>query len=590
MLLKVLAFDYDGTLTLNGTLTAETWAALERARAAGHLLVLLTGRILDLLPQAVRQTELFSAIVAENGAVVYFPTRHTVALPFGRLPLALIEALTARQIPLERGLALVATWEPHNQTAEAVLREAGGGAVIEYNKGAVMVLPLGANKGAGLHYALSELGYSLHNTLACGDAENDRSMFVMAEVSAAVANASPAVNTLADLHLTGTADAGVRELIDLLLQDGPAFVPKVRGERDLLLGSDIGGRPVTLNAGILLRGTLGILGASRSGKSWLAGLLLEQMSGLGYQACVIDPEGDYRTLRALPHVLVLGGEEAHFPDVASVLTIMEYANVSVVLDFSLYSVVARDAYITALLRALRALRDSRGRPHWILIDEVQNFCTPQESALALEVLATAQGGGMAFVGYRPSQVPATLLEATRHWMLTTLRLSEELATLSGVLTAQGLDGAALCRLLPELVPGGGVLCSAPEQSAAQAVQIAQFRTANRLSPHVRHLHKYLMAPLPSDKQFYFRDDQGSACGQAASLWDFQETLHTVPLSSLQFHLTHGDFESWLRTVIRDDQLAAQVHTLSQVGLTGEPLRVKLVETVQERYADLERLI
>ena len=52
-----------------------------------------------------------------------------------------------------------------------------------------MVLPLGATKGTGLAYALHELGYSPHNVAACGDAENDRSLFEVAEYAAAVANA-----------------------------------------------------------------------------------------------------------------------------------------------------------------------------------------------------------------------------------------------------------------------------------------------------------------------------------------------------------------------------------------------------------------
>lgn len=588
-LLKVLAFDYDGTLTLNGTVAADTWAALGRAQAAGFILLLVTGRILDRLPDPVRESGVFSAIVAENGAVVYFRARQAVALPFGRLAASLVEALAARGIPLERGLALVATWEPHDQVVEDAVRLAGGGAVVEYNKGAVMVLPPGATKGAGLHYALSELGYSLHNTLACGDAENDRSMFVMAEVSVAVANASAGVKALADVRLPAAADKGVCGLIETLVGGALALDVGRRAEREIGLGTDERNRPVTVNASVLLRHTLGVLGASRSGKSWLAGQMLEQFSGLGYQSCVIDPEGDYRTLRALPHVLVLGADEAHFPNVATVLTIMEYAKVSLVLDFSLVSERARDDYVTALLRALRALRASRGRPHWILIDELQNLCRQEDGALAREVLACAREGGVAFVAYRPCLLPAALVRQTRHWLLTPLRLPEDLTALRSILNAQGHDGPSLCRLLPQLSRGEGVVCTSPEPSSAAGPRCVRFRALGRASPHVRHLHKYLMAPLPSSKQFYFRDERGASYGQAASLWEFREALHTLPLTSLSFHLLRGDFEGWLRAVLRDEDLAARVHKLAHAGPAGEELRVQLTELVQERYAELERL-
>ena len=52
-----------------------------------------------------------------------------------------------------------------------------------------------------------------------------------------------------------------------------------------------------------------IAGDAKSGKSWLAGLLCEQLILHGYSMCVIDPEGDYRSLEALPGVTVLGGEK-----------------------------------------------------------------------------------------------------------------------------------------------------------------------------------------------------------------------------------------------------------------------------------------
>ena len=42
-----------------------------------------------------------------------------------------------------------------------------------------------------------------------------------------------------------------------------------------------------------------ITGDTKSGKSWLTGLLCERLILHGYSLCVIDPEGDYRTLEAL---------------------------------------------------------------------------------------------------------------------------------------------------------------------------------------------------------------------------------------------------------------------------------------------------
>ena len=78
------------------------------------------------------------------------------------------------------------------------------------------------------------------------------------------------------------------------------------GRRRLLLGHQHNGDPVHL----AVRGrTVLIAGEPGTGKSWLAGLLCEQLILQGYSMCIIDPEGDYRSLDGLPGVVTLGGED-----------------------------------------------------------------------------------------------------------------------------------------------------------------------------------------------------------------------------------------------------------------------------------------
>ena len=61
---------------------------------------------------------------------------------------------------------------------------------------------------------------------------------------------------------------------------------------------------------LALRGRNAIIaGDAQSGKSWVTGLACEQLILQGYSVCVIDPEGDYRTLESLPGVIVFGGDD-----------------------------------------------------------------------------------------------------------------------------------------------------------------------------------------------------------------------------------------------------------------------------------------
>ena len=240
--LILLAMDLDGTLAEDGQVAPETWQMLQLAKTSGLVLILVTGRTLDSFLSEGPFAELCEAIVAENGAVVLFPRRDKVELPFGQLDSRILQRLEAFHIPLERGMAIAATWLPHDETVLRVLREGGSGATLEYNRGAVMVLPPGATKGTGLLYALKDLGYSAHNVVACGDAENDRSLFATAELAVAVSNAHANLKAAADLVLDQPNGAGIQVLISELLGGRPPEHPPRPG-RQLVLGHQTSWHP-----------------------------------------------------------------------------------------------------------------------------------------------------------------------------------------------------------------------------------------------------------------------------------------------------------------------------------------------------------
>ena len=587
--LMVLATDFDGTLALNGHVTSETWEMLRQAKTAGLFVILVTGRTLESFITEGPFNELCEAVVAENGAIVYFPRRDIVTFPFGRLTPAVLQRLDGLGVPLERGMAIVATTVPHDEAILDVLREVGGGATVEYNRGAVMVLPLGATKGTGLAYALRELGYSPHNVAACGDAENDRSLFEVAEYAAAVANAPPGIKALADVVLPFANGEGVRSLItDLLSGSVPAY--RSRPHRQLTVGRDVNGEPIHIDPFALLDSNLGVFGASSSGKSWLAGLVAEELLKQGYQICVIDPEGDYRSLATGPHTLLLGGTPSPLPVVTDVINFLESGAVSIILDLSMLTIADHHGYILDLLRGLQALRKRRGRPHWFLLDEAQYYLTPEDHALTEALLDMSRTGGLGIVSYRPSQLASTFLGSIQQWLLTRLGLSEDLQAVHPFINKCS-DCSELINELPELPLGQAYLCLGDvTQWLPPPEGIVRFQVGVRTVPHIRHLHKYLRAPLPAPKRFYFHDESGRYLGRAAAnLWEFRQALNDVPLNTLQFHLIRGDYERWIRDVLRDEELSRRVRKLGGRNLYGDELRRALFETVANRYEELERL-
>ncbi len=587
--LKVLASDLDGTLADNGVIPPATWMLLRQAKLAGFTLFLVTGRTLESFVDTGPYTETFDALVVEDGAVVYLPRRDVVRTPFGRLSSAITRRLETIGVPLERGMAIAATRVPYDMVIMDVLKEVNASVTVEYNRGAVMLLPPGATKGTGLMYALQELGYSLRNVVACGDAENDQSMFEAVELAAAVPHALPALKALADVVLPRVEGPWIAPLMtDLLAGRLPAR--RQRPERRLLLGYGTDNAPVNVDPLDVINCNVGIFGASGSGKSWLAGLLVEELLNKGYQVCLIDPEGDYRSLALSPRVLFLGGEQAPLAAVSDVINLSEWHSISLVVDLSSAEPEQQYAYTLELLRAMRGFRARRGRPHWLLLDEVQNFCPPEGnelSELLLAIMRESKGCGL--VSYRPSLLPQALLDAIDPCLLTRLSLPEELEGLGSFLEQRGLLPAQHTQM-PMLPSGYAYLCPGARAFGPAQGEALKFRAGPRLIPHIRHLNKYLRAPLPAAKRFYFTDPQGRHLGYtAANLWEFREILRQLPLASLENHLKRGDFERWLHDVLHDEELAHRIHKIGKHARRGEDLRQILLEAVVDRYEELDSL-
>src|SRR3954465_14678417 len=94
----ILATDYDGTIALHGKVDHQTIEALERLKASGRKLVLVTGRELEELKQIFPEHSLFDMIVAENGALLYDPLTMKEHLLGERPPDVFIEKLKKQNV------------------------------------------------------------------------------------------------------------------------------------------------------------------------------------------------------------------------------------------------------------------------------------------------------------------------------------------------------------------------------------------------------------------------------------------------------------------------------------------------------------
>jgi HAD superfamily hydrolase (TIGR01484 family) len=215
-----LATDYDGTLATDSVVTESTLDGIERLRASGRNVVLVTGRQLEELAQAFAHLDVFERIVAENGAVLYAPSTREIRRLAGAPSGAFVEALRTRGVePISIGDVIVSTRAPFQDVVIETIEAMGLALHVEFNKGAVMVLPAGTTKRTGLAAALEDMRLSRHGVVGIGDGENDDSFLSFCERAVTVANALPWLKERCDWVTPSAEGEGVVELVDRILAD-----------------------------------------------------------------------------------------------------------------------------------------------------------------------------------------------------------------------------------------------------------------------------------------------------------------------------------------------------------------------------------
>ena len=271
---KLLFLDLDGTL-LNDQkeVTPEDRAALQKALAAGHRVVIASGRPLESVRQQARKLQLDGPgcfLIAYNGAVIYDCTagrevfRKTLSFPvLARLfdeaarREIYIQTYDAERVVVERGADTANTlrycaatgmeWQMVENVEESLSAPPVKTLMIDYtgrektepmrrwvcenlseeaacyfsSAAFLETVPANIDKGRAVADLCNIVGADIADTVAVGDEANDLAMLRAAHVGAAMANGVEAVKAAAD-YVTEQDNnhGGVAEVIAKYLLSG----------------------------------------------------------------------------------------------------------------------------------------------------------------------------------------------------------------------------------------------------------------------------------------------------------------------------------------------------------------------------------
>lgn len=560
-----LASDYDGTLASDGVVDGGTIEAIERLIHSGRRLILVTGRELPDLQVAFPRLDLCERVVAENGALVYNPATREKRTLAQRPPQSFLDALRERGVPdVSVGEVIVATWKPHETQVMEAIRDSGLELQIIFNKGAVMILPPGVNKMTGLCAVLQELKLSPHNLAGVGDAENDHAFLESCECSVAVANAVPALKERADFVTRKERGAGVVELIDKIIEnDLSELAAGLRGE-SILIGK-VDGRPVTLprhGQNVL------VCGQSGSGKSTLVTGILERIMDMKYQICLVDPEGDYENLPDCRTV----GDEKQPPSIKQVKQALEEPAAQVVINLVGVSPTERPQCFAQLVAEIQELRMRTGRPHWLAIDEAHHVLPTDWAPKSPEL--TQQLSNILLITVHPGHVSPSALSRINTVIVVGRAPQNILREF-----AQSINAAAPAGEVCDLDRGEALVWFRDENRL-----IADMKAEPSRSEHQRHRRKYAEGELEEERSFYFRGPEGELNLRAQNLNTFVQLAQGVDTKTWMFHLKRNDYSRWLRSSLKDEELADEIENVEKDPTLMETESRKRVHAmIQEKY-------
>ncbi len=97
----------------------------------------------------------------------------------------------------------------------------------------------------------------------------------------------------------------------------------------------------------------------------------------------------------------------------------------------------------------------------------------------------------------------------------------------------------------------------------------------------------ILSNVPQEKAFFFYIAVGVYTKVSAiSLQDFAAKLGSIDEGSILFHYPRGDFQAWIRDIVKDNVLASRMCFIER-GISGEKLRQELLKMVQTRISELK---
>jgi hypothetical protein len=306
-------------------------------------------------------------------------------------------------------------------------------------------------------------------------------------------------------------------------------------------------------------------GSSGSGKSTMATGFLERLRDVGYQFCIVDPEGDYEAFEGA----VTLGTPVRAPSIGEILQVLEKPRQNAVVNLLGIPLADRPPFFAGLLPRLQEMRASTGRPHWIMVDETHHLMPTSWDPAPLTLPQELQG--LIFITVHPEMMSPAALSTVNMAIAVGESPEDVIKTFAETTGEQPPDPGRT-----ELEPGVALVWDREQPPF-------KLQGAPSKREHRRHRRKYAEGDL-GDHSFYFRGPDGRLNLRAQNLVLFSQIAEGVDEETWLYHLREGHVSRWFREAIKDDELAAEAQRLEKSEIVrADESRRRILEAINERY-------
>lgn len=175
-----------------------------------------------------------------------------------------------------------------------------------------------------------------------------------------------------------------------------------------------------------------IVGQSGSGKSFLLGVIAEELCRSNMAFCVIDTEGEYSSLKSTFNVIVVGGSNGDVDLNVDYRTLFHASianDLPIVLDVS--DVLDKGDTVNAAIKALYELENEIRKPYLVLIEEADKLA-PQiiskkiNELEEISVRGRKRGIGLLISTQRPANISKNVLSQCSYGFIGKLTIENDL--------------------------------------------------------------------------------------------------------------------------------------------------------------------